>query len=183
MSETSSCYFDQGPFCCSNTVFDSRASSCLLSDYKQAKIRTFIDSVINNEVVYVVGEPNPSELANIDRILKVNIYSFNLQKETQSWFYAPAGADEEGISYYGVISLEKAQTQQFDAVGEGSYLTYWCKEHKHRVRVGVFDKIVRDKDGDVKWASFRDDRIDKLRGVGGRKREKYLGYEKRFWCD
>jgi hypothetical protein len=177
--------FEEGPFCCTKFIFDVRASSPSLSDCKKAQIHTFIESIKRDQVVYVMGEVNEYELANIETVVKVNVNKGVYQRDISSWFYAPAKGDEEGIAYYGVFYLEKAQAQPFDMTGEGSYLSFWCKEHRERYRVGVFEKrIVRGKEDKwgVKWGDFGDERINSLLGVEMKKQE-YLGYPKKYWVE
>ena len=130
-----------------------------------------------------MGEVNDSELANINTVVKVNVIRGVHQRDFESWFYAPATEDEQGIAFYGVFYLEKAQAQPFDLTGEGSYLSFWCREHRVRFRFGVFEKrIVRGRGGEVKWGNFGDERIDRLLGVEDKKKQDYLGYPKKYWA-
>jgi hypothetical protein len=176
--------FEEGPFCCTKFMFDVRASSPSLSDCKKAQIHTFIESIKKDHVAYVIGEVNEYELANINTVVKVNVIRGVYQRDFESWFYAPAKEDVEEIDYYGVFYLEKAQAQPFDLTGEGSYLSFWCEEHRVRFRVGVFGRrIVRGRGGEVKCGNFGDERIDRLFGVEDKKKQEYLGYPKKYWAE
>jgi hypothetical protein len=176
--------FEDGPFCCTKFTFDVRASSPSLSDSKKAQIHTFIESIKKDQVVYAIGEVEEYELPLINTVFKVNIIRGLLRRDFSSWFYAPAEGDEEGVAYYGVFYLEKAQAQPFDMTGEGSYLSFWCKEHRLRFRVGVFERrVLRGKEGEeVRKGGFGDERVDMLLGVE-KPLDDYLRYPKKYWAE
>ena len=83
----------------------------------------------------------------------------------------------EPAKFWCFMYLDLEHYHRFERQGENAYLSYWCKEHKTRVKVGVLE---------VRWTSRRSfatygcPNLDKVMGIPLRPKFEPLGYRKNF---